>query len=148
MSFNDKLDKRLIDEGFLTESHGCKMFWCYPMPLDNSFKWEVLGLDTDNINMDQFKVLLHKLKLAWKDKDFSNCGLHSLPCGVVKDGYCYHGNNFPAEMPLDDIMTNFGYQLGNEIVPMVDPQFSVKDDELRSLEGILGQELGIMTTDL
>jgi hypothetical protein len=138
-----------MTEGFLTESHNsCKMFWCYPTPLDdNSFKWEVLGIDTNDVNMDQFRVLLHKLKLAWKDKDFANCGLNSLPCGVVKDGYCYHGNNFPAETPLENIVSDFGYNLGNEVVPMVDPQFSVKEDELRALEKILGHELGISTTD-
>jgi hypothetical protein len=124
------------------------MFWCYPVPLDNGFKWEVLGLDTNDIDLDQFQVLMHKLKLAWKDKDFTNCGRNSLPFGAVKDGYCYHGNNFPAELPLDGIMSDFGYELGSEVVPMVDEQFHVKDEDLKSLEQALGVELGVMTTDL
>lgn len=135
----EKIDNKL-------NNNKCKMFWCIPVPSDNGYEWEVESFNSDSDDLSNWGIIIHKLKHLWK-KDFESCNdkMASLPRGVIYDGVMFHGNNTPIE--ISDIAKEMGVDLGYEVVPKYDKKYGIKDEDVSVLEGILGCELHLKTTE-
>lgn len=147
MDILSNLNHRLVNENY----QNCRMFWLYPVKGEGKeFKWEIFltNKEVSGEDLSNWLIVLHKLNIGWK-KDFSQCksAYQALPRGVIIDKNIYHGNNLPKSCPLSEIAKAYGGVLGKDLTPIYKKDYGINKQHLDTLEGILGQELGLIYTE-
>lgn len=143
MNFSQRLNIKIFNES----KHNCIMFWCIPVPLNDSYKWDIISFNSKGDDLSNWLIVLFQLKMVWKKnfeqlKDMFNC----LPRGIVYNNYLYHGNNLPIN--LFDISKKINVNLGDECQAAYDNKYGISSKGLQTINNIIGLELDLPTTDI